>query len=271
MALTITKKKEDIETAEADTLPDDDIVIEQKPDRERELELELAEKRGELKALKTNASATTNQPLSIDQTKQLVLQDSNALDDAAFFNKYKNTKHAAMMIVMDEDNRQTKKEARRDRAEATAVVEIASEIGSDFYRFKDRILENANDLSEEARQDPAKLKRWMKSQYLTMTQDMERPLTKKDVSRRQIAKDFEPPVIEVRDRTNEMNTNDEIKDEIPAESDISNKKLAGFMGLHSEKERKQFAATDVIYVDTDLGDGWRHTKEGFRRAVKQSA
>lgn len=262
----ILAKKKEAEISEEDSLPGEEEKV-TKSDREQELEIELAEKRGELKAIKNNVNP--NGQMTMEQTKQLVFADINNLTDEDFNKKYKTSKHAASMTVMDADNRQTKAEAKRDRAEALAVGEVGAEIGSDFYKFKDRILENASDLSDEARQDPSKLKRWMKSQYMSMANDV--PVMKKDDSRRKIAKDFEAPIVEVRESRSEENQNDEIKDEIPVESDISNKKLASFMGLHSEKERKEYADKNVIYVDTDLGDGWRHTKDGFRKVERKVA
>jgi hypothetical protein len=244
--------KEEVE--EKDELPggsEEDKAIEiKKTDRERELEIELAEKRGELKALQKNA-APSNPTLTHEQTKQLVFADINNMSDEDFRKKYNQTKHAASMIVMDQDNRLTKAEAKTLHAEAEATGELGAKFGSDFYNFKDQILANIEDLSESARQDPVKLKRWMETQYLAMSKDAGREVQRKDTARRKIVQDFEKPIIQEPHKPSEEQ-NDEIKDEIPAESDISDRALARHMNLFSEKERKELAKDNLIYVDMDL-------------------
>lgn len=264
MEIEIKKKVDE----EVDELPGDEKEV-VASSRERELELELAEARGELKARKSiSTTSNTNGQMTLEQTKQLVFTDMNNLSDEDFRKKYNQTKHAATMTITDADNRTTKAEAKRDRAEALAVSEIGAEIGSDFYKFKDQILENAADLSEEARQDPAKLKRFLKAQYVTMTKEIERKPVG-DGSRRKVAADFEKPTLVVAKDEGKEELDTEIPDEIPKDSDISSRKLAQYMGLNgvSEKERKSLAEKEMIYVDMDLGGGYRFgdPKRGFEK------
>lgn len=262
------------ETEGEDSLPGDETpeiqepVVDKKSERERELELELAEKRGELKALKSNAGAGSGQ-MTIEQTKQLVFGDINNLSDEDFQKKYRTSKHAASMTVMDADNRQTKAEARQLHAEAEASVELSSKY-ADFGKFKSQIRENMADLSEEARQNPERLSKFMERQYLALSRDSERPAPqKKSDDRRRVVADFEKPQRGAADEPREVES-DEIKDEIPADSDISNQKLAHLMGVRSEKERKDLAGKDLIYVDMELGEGWRFgdPRQGFQKRQK---
>ena len=263
------KKKEEVEVEE-DSLPADDTP---KINREHELELELAEKRGELKALKNNANPTGQ--MSIEQTKQLVFGDINNLTDEDFQKKYKTSKHAASMTVMDADNRQTKAEAKQLHAEAISTSSLSAKYGTDFYKFKNQILEDVNDLADTAKQDPEKLQRWMERQYLALSKDEGRPIQKKSTDdRRKVVEDFEKPTVEVDGKKEIDNpANDEIKDVVPPDSDISDQRLAHSMGLHSEKERKQYADKNLIYVDMELGDGYHFgdPKRGFERRQKQVA
>lgn len=268
--MKIVKKVEAEPQGDEDVLPDTEDQIEpteDKPDRTRELELELAEKRGELKALRAGAG-TGNGTMSLEQTKQLVFGDINNLSDEDFQKKYRQSKHAASMAVMDAESRQTKTEAKQLHAESSAVVDLSSKYG-DFGRFRSQILENVEDLSESARQDPERLKRWMERQYLALTRNEDRPISKKSDDRRKVVRDFEPPSPAAVAEPREVE-NDEIKDEIPADSDISNQKLAHALGVRSEKERKELAAKNLIYVDMELGDGWHFgsPKDGFQRRQK---
>jgi 3,4-dihydroxy-2-butanone 4-phosphate synthase len=267
-------KKEDVIDEQQDLPKEDeeDVVVSKQTDRERELELELAEQRGEnkaLKALRAKGDGNSNQPMSIEQTKNLVFTDSNNLSDEDFKKKYNQTKHGAIMTVMDADNRQTKTEAKNLHAEAIAVSELSSRIGSDFYKFKDQILEEATDLSESARQDPAKLKRWMEGRYAALSTTMPTRKSSTD-DRRKVVADFEPPTRK-EEAPIKKEAVGEIEDEVPAESDISNRVLAKHMGITTKEEQKKYGSTP--YVDMDLGGGYRFSdpKRGFEKVEQKVA
>jgi hypothetical protein len=263
MEITRKAKTEDVDTLEdAPEEKEPDAIEEPQPSkRERELELQLARQEGEMSAMK-RLNTNTGQP-SLEQTKQIVLNDANTLSDEDFHRKYpQHTKHTAIMTVMDADNRQTKAEARQLHAEASAAAKLSAKYGAAYYDVESKIREGMEDLSPEARQDAEKLSRYMERQFLALSRGSITPKTKSD-DRRKVVSDFEKPTIQAKKEIAPIDNGDEdeIKDEVPEGSDISSQKLAAFLNIRSAKEQKDIIAKwhpgtekgeTVAYVDMDL-------------------
>lgn len=264
MKIEIPKKEEVVN--EEDVLPQDEVVVEEPKNREHELELELARKDGLIEGMKKSNPSAPDPKAALEQTKGIVFADTNNLTDEQFRDKYKMTKHGAMMTVMDQENKMTKAESRQMQADIAADQALAGRYGQDFYKFQDKIREGVADLSEEVRQDPVRLQKAKERLYLASVSEMKRVgPAKDDPTRRKIVTDFVKPTPDpVKQPRESADVN--FSDDVPAGSDTSDSKLAKNMGLTSKEDAKNYQKE---YVPMNLGGGYKFEdpKRGFERDV----
>jgi hypothetical protein len=263
MALTIKRPKQDEEVVE---LPEGEVADVEGPEDEVEeegvetpeqkahrLEVENAELRGRNSVLDKNKPAAADQRAALQNAKTNVFTDANNLSDEDFEGRYKMSKSVAMSSVLEQENRFTAQETKRLNAEARAEAQLSAELGAEFYRYKDKI--NLDDLSEEARQDPTRLARFMKTQLKALMTKVPKKSAVSDRSK--VVTDFDAPQPAAAAKAKEpLKKSDEIAEE--------DRELARLMGLDKESDRVRFSS-DVVEMDMGGGYVFRDAKKGFEK------
>lgn len=258
--MEITLKKKD----ETDHLPqeEEEVKTPSIEEEKRRLEIENAEMRGRLSAIKEQPKATPVN--SHEQTKQRVYADVASMDDEQFQSAYKMSKDAAKMTIMERETDMSRKESRRAIAEAEAKAEMGIKYGADFYRYKNHIEEAVADLSDEAKSDPQRLSRAMERIYLSLQKEGVIKTTKDD-ARKKIVPDFEKPM-PGGDKTERTLENDEVVETYRPFSKV--------FGIRSEKERKDLMKTidEGEFVPMDMGNGYwfKNPARGFERVERKA-
>lgn len=273
MALTIKRPKQ----GETDELPEDEIEDQDQVENEdadadadadvdadeddgkgedevTRLKIENAEQRGRLSVLQNQAGVPKNDPRTVlQQTKAQVFADANNLSDEDFEGKYRMAKHLATASILEQQSNITEQENKRLNAEARAEAELSARYGADFYRFKGRIEESLEDLSDAARQDPKRLAKHMERQLKSYM--VSKPKSRVE-DRKKVVQDFDAPQPAGKKPEEKLKKSDDIKEE--------DRSLANAMGLKSESERLKYMNP---FVEMNMGDGlvFRDPAKGFEK------
>lgn len=255
-----------------DVLPPEDkeeTVLEEEKDEAPEpsaLELKIAHLEGKIDGMASvreeKPSAESGQEERDRLAKVQCQNDMSALDDETFRNRYRMDKLQANNAIHEFERNKEKTSNAMRIAELEAKSDLATKYPS-FSKHYEKIKQTVkSDLSLEAQQDPARLKRAMEREILLIEKEQPTPVKKKapeDPMRRRIVNDFEKPNGEDRSRRDAAKS-----DELAPELQEVGKRF----GITSESQRKKFMNP---YIPMDLGGGYRFEdpKRGFEKVVQK--
>lgn len=262
MEITLKKKEDENNEDENNELPpkDEDIKTPSIEEEKRRLELENAEMKGRLSALKEQPRP---QPTNThEQTKQRVYADAAGMDDENFQKVYGMSKDQAKLTIVEREAAMSRTESRRAMAEAEAKTEMATKYGTDFYLYKGQVEDAVADLSEEVRSDPSRLSKAVERIYLGLRKDSKAP--SKEDPRKKIVSDFSPPTPSI----------DAEKKPDAKEIPEAYKPLSKVFGIKDETERQELMKTikEGEYVPMNMGGGiwFKHPDRGFERVESKA-
>lgn len=251
----------------ADEKENEEIPLEEESAKPTALELKIAHLEGKIDGM-ASASAKpapgTSQEERDMAAKNQCLADMAALDDDSFTQKYRMNKLQANNAIHDFERNKEKTHNATRIAELEAKNDLLAKypsIGKHFDKLKQTV---KSELSQEAQQDPERLRRAIEKEFLLIEKETTTPPAKKktqeDPMRRKIVNDFERPNGDPDRSSKERAGKDELAPELV--------EVGKRFGITSESQRKKFMSP---FIPMELGGGYRFEdpKRGFEKVVQK--